>query len=141
MLYQLGDGDGAVQFEVAPLNVHQVDQTQGFDFAEKAVLGRRPKLEGVGQAAEDLNLQGKLFPKRLGGLPEFKVLQDARQAGKSNHLIRGDGTPMGWFVILSIRQGSTYLDKDGVGQVIDFEIQMKRADPPAGAAASTRDGL
>ena len=141
MLYQLGDGDGAVQFEVAPVNVHQVDQTRGFDFAEKAVLGRRPRLEGVGQAAEELAFQGKLFPKRIGGLDEFQALHKLRSAGKSVHLMRGDGTPLGWFVIRSIREGSTFLAKDGIGQVIDFDLQLARADPPAGSSVSTKDPL
>ena len=127
MLYMLG----SVEFEVAPLNVDQVDRSTGADFAEKAILGRRPAFEFMGQAAEDLQLRGKLFPQQLGGLDEWDELQQLRAGGGAQHLMRGDGRAMGWFLIVGLRETNRYLDAQGVAKVVEFEISLRQGDKPA----------
>jgi len=128
MLYALG----SVVFEVAPLNVDQVERSTGADFAEKPILGRRPAFEFMGQAAEDLTLQGKLFPEKLGGLDEMDQLQQLRAQGAAQHLLRGDGRAMGWFLIVGLRETGRFLGANGVPQLIEFEISLKQGDRPAG---------
>lgn len=125
MLFRLG----AVTFEVAPLNTHEVSRTASADFAEKAVLGRRPTLEFVGAGPEQLTLSGKVFPARFGGLENLASLDEARLAGLALPLVRGDGTPLGWFVIKELGSTDQALDRRGVGQVIDYQLQLARADP------------
>jgi phage protein U len=46
--------------------------------------------------------------------------------------MRGDGTALGWFVIEKISERASYLDRNGVGQVIELDITVKRSDPPRG---------
>jgi len=127
MLYVLG----SVVFEVAPLNVDQVERSTGADFAEKPLLGRAPGFEFMGAAAEELTFQGKLFPQALGGLDEWDQLQQIRAGGAAQHLTRGDGRAEGWFLIFTLRETSRYLDAQGIGQVIEFEISLRRGDRPA----------
>jgi phage protein U len=128
MLYALG----SVVFEVAPLNVDQVGRSGAADFAEKPLLGRRPSLEFMGAGAEELTLQGRLFPEKLGGLDEFEELRQLMRSGAAQHLIRGDGEVLGWRVITALQEVSRFLDAQGVGRVVEFEISTREADPPAG---------
>jgi phage protein U len=126
MLMQLG----GLQFMVAPFNAHELDQKTGADFAEHPVLGRPPAPEFVGEATEEIDIHGKLYPQRLGGLSELATLQAMSRSGESYFFMRGDGVPMGWFNIHSMHVKSTYLDAAGVGRVIDFNAKLKRADAP-----------
>ncbi|MDP2214782.1 phage tail protein [Phenylobacterium sp.] len=130
MLYALG----SIVFEVAPMNVDQIGRTAGADFAEKPVFGRRPGFEFVGAAAEEITFQGKLFPAALGGLDEWDDLQAIRATGDAQHLLRGDGTIIGWYQIVALQDTGTALDAAGVPRVIEFEIRLREADRPAADA-------
>jgi phage protein U len=126
MLAQLG----SVTFEIWPVNIHEHSHEGEAAFAEKAVMGRRPPLEFVGEGPDSRTLKGKLFPKKLGG--SLDALHTMRLAGVSQPLMFGDGTPQGWYVIEKVSETSTYLAADGTGQVIEFEVSLKKDDPADG---------
>lgn len=125
---------GPITFEIAPLNAHAVTRTHSAEFAEKPVAGIRPPLEWTGEGGETINLTGRVFPRKTGGLGELERLDEARIAGKPLYLMRGDGRPMGWFVIESVTERATYLDARGVGQVIDFDLTLRRSERPEDGA-------
>lgn len=138
MLAQLG----ATTFEIAPFNMHATSHETGSDFAEKSVMGRRPPIEFVGEAPESWTVQGRLYPAKFGGLSNLETLQRQRKSGSALPFVRGDGVVQGWVVIEKIAERSSYLDGDGVGQVIEIDIALKRSDPPgAGAIYSIISGL
>ncbi len=122
---------GGVVIEVVGFNVTESDASFEASFAEKAVVGRRPVLEAVGEGPETLSLSGRLFPRKFGGLTEVEALQAQRQAQQAVHVLRGDGVPLGFFVITAMTAKHTKLDQQGVGQIVDFDIKLKRSDPPA----------
>lgn len=129
MLAQLGP----LQFQVHPFNMNENDHEAGASFASHEVLGRMPPLEFVGEAPETWSVRGKLFPHKLGGLDEMAALHAMRRSGSAHFFMRGDGVPLGWVVIETAREKSSYLDSSGVGRVIEFEISLKRADRPSAA--------
>ena len=63
-LYQLG----AIQFQVAPVNISEVSRETGSDFAAKDVMGAPRAREFVGEADERLTFAGTMFPQKFGGL-------------------------------------------------------------------------
>lgn len=126
MLYALG----SIVFEVSPLNVDEIERTSGADFAEKPILGRRPGYEFMGESAQELTFRGKLFPEALGGEAEWKELLQVKSTGGAQHLMRGDGEALGWFLIFSLRETGRNLNAQGVARVIEFEIQLREGDPP-----------
>lgn len=135
MLYAL---DGIV-FELAPLNVEAFDRSTGHEYAEHPVLGARPPLEPVGEAAEELTFRGQthslLFPE---GLDALESLRDASRDGRVRHLQRGDGENLDWWRIATFRESGANLDSQGVARVSSFEITLRRDYPPAG---STYEGV
>ena len=46
-------------------------------------------------------------------------------------VVRGDGEVLGWFVITEITERQEYLAADGVGQLIEMDLTMERADAPS----------
>lgn len=124
MLFALG----AVTFEVWPLNTDSIDRQAETSFAEKPVLGRRPLVEYVGEGAETIRMSGRIFPAKFGGETDLFLLDEQRKAGKALPLMRGDGRPYGWYVIESLSERSRYLDRRGVGKVIEFDIALRRAE-------------
>lgn len=127
MLYALGP----VTFEVAPVNVTEVGRTTEASYVEKPVVGRRPPLEFTGDGPETMTLAVKLFPSKFGGLSSLSSFDTMRQSGTPFVLARGDGANLGWFVVASAREKSSYLDGRGVGRVIEVDLTLKRADAPS----------
>lgn len=125
MLAQLG----GTTFEVAPMNFHELSRDAAADFAEKAVMGRRPPLEFVGEGPETRTITCRLFPAKFGGLSSLEGLHKQRASGKPQPFMRGDGANMGWFVIERIAERDTYIGPQGVGQVVEVDISLKRSDP------------
>ncbi len=126
MLYLLG----SLMIQIAPFNVHEVQQTGETEYAVKAVVGREPPLEFVGEGSNEIGLSGRLFPRELGGLNELELLTQMRASGRPQYLMRGDGRPMGWFAILSVSAQSSYLDAKGIGKQIEVSISLRRAQTP-----------
>ncbi len=124
---------GALKFEVWPFNPTATSSESGGEYVEKPIMGRRPPLEFVGEAAENFTISVKLFPAKLGGLGSLEQLHTIRRSGMPQYLMRGDGVPLGWFVVTSVGALSSYLDAKGVGQVIDVDISLRRADAPQDA--------
>lgn len=121
---------GSVVMDVWPFNPTETGRDSGGDYVEKAVMGRRPPLEFVGEASETFSVRARLFPEKLGGLNSLAQLSAMRKSGSPQYFMRGDGVPFGWVVVESVNESSTYLDAKGVGRVIDVDIQLKRADAP-----------
>jgi phage protein U len=135
-LYQLG----AIQFQVAPVNVSEVSRETGSDFAAKDVMGAPRPREFVGEADERLTFAGTMFPQKFGGLSGIEALQSIARAGQPQMLMRGDGAVFGWYVIEKVTDKHSYLDVAGVGRMIEFEIELVKS-PNAASAASMMSTL
>jgi uncharacterized protein len=121
---------GPVAFEVWPFNATGYTHTHETPYAEKPVVGARPPLEWVGSGPETWTIQAKLFPAKFGGIGDLQKLYQARESGKPQYLMRGDGKAMGWVAIERVTETSTYLDARGVGQIIEVDIDVKRSEKP-----------
>lgn len=124
---------GPVRLDVAPFNAVSHEQSRETAFVAKPVLGGREPLEYVGEGPATVSVAGKLFPEKFGGLTSLEILNLARASGVPQWLMRGDGGMMGWVVIDRVTERSTYLDRKGVGKMIDVDIGMRRVGIPLAA--------
>lgn len=122
---------GPISFEVAPLSLMDHGHAHEAVFAEKAVIGAAPALEWTGEGQETWTIRARLFPERFGGIDALAALYAARRSGLPQYLMRGDGRMMGWVVIDRVNERSSYLDRSGVGKVIEIDIAVRRAQTPA----------
>ena len=126
---------GPLQFDVAPMNVHEVKHDAATEFAKKEVVGRRKIYEAVGEGDEKLVLKGKLFPFKIGGLGALQLLHNLRQSACAQYVVRGDGVAFGWYVLTKIDTTSNHLSVDGIGQEVEVQTTLERTDSPGAAAA------
>lgn len=126
MLFSLGP----LAFEVAPLNMTEFNFSGDASFASKDVIGRSPVLEFMGEGQATMDIVAVLFPEKLGGLEMVDDLYDMRVSGDPHFLMRGDGVPLGWFVITSVYERATYLDAKGVPRKLELDISLSRTDGP-----------
>ena len=133
---------GPIRFEVYPFNTNAYDHSHETTFVEKPVVGARPPLEWVGEGPETWTIKAKLYPHKFGGLGDLSRLYQARASGRPMYLMRGDGGQMGWVVIDKVTERSSYLDRQGVGKVIEVDISVKRSSgPSAGSYFSIFSGI
>ena len=138
VLYMLG----GVLFEVLPTNLHGFDGTAGHHWAEKPLVGAAPNFEAMGEEPDIVHLAGRILPEKFGrgGLD---ILRAMARAPIPNLLMRGDGEVLGWYVIHNFRERHTLLGRQGMGRVIEFEIDLRStpSGPGADALLSVLQGL
>lgn len=130
MLYMLGP----LRIEVWPFNMDRVIEVGSADYAIKPVAGAEQPLEFVGEGANEISLDGMIWPsERSGGqaLNSLEMLSQMRASGRPHYLMRGDGKPLGWYAILTVATRSSHLDRDGVGKRINVAIDLRRAPRPS----------
>lgn len=128
MLYQIG----ALKIDVTPFNAHGVTISRQTDYVAKPVLAAEPPLEYVGEGANTMRLTGTLWPERIGGMGRLRRLHAMRESGSPQFVMRGDGTPLGWWAILDVKEDHRHLGPNGVGNRVDVSINMRRAGRPSG---------
>ncbi len=127
MLFQIGP----VRVTVAPFNAHETARNTETNYVEKPVLGTTPPVEFVGEGGEKITIRGRLFPRRLGGMSDMIRLHAARKTGQPQYIMRGDGQQFFWGVIESISERSSFLDSGGVGQMIEFDMSIRKCSAPS----------
>ena len=125
---------GGIVFEVAPINLHEIETIVGGDFAAKDVVGAARPREFMGEADTTITLSGKMFPQKFGGLSGFTALQFMAQAGIPQMVVQGSGAVWGFYIIDKVTRKDTYLDAGGVGRMIEFEVNLIRS--PVGPTIS-----
>ena len=118
---------GGIIFEVAPINLHEIETTVGADYAEKDVVGAAKPREYMGEADTTITLSGKMFPQKFGGLGGFAALQLMAQLGVPQMVVQGSGAVWGFYLIDKVTRTDTYLDAGGVGRIVEFEINLIRS--------------
>jgi len=122
---------GTMEFKVHPLNVHELDHTTETDWAHKEIVGAALYREWVGENDEKLHFRGLIFPYRIGGFGMVTILDSMRRNGMAHLMVRGDGVPLGWFVIERLHRAHTFLSSEGVGRQVAFEAEFARVPVPA----------
>lgn len=121
----------SLQFQVWPLNFHEMDHETSSDWAHKEIAGAPIYREWVGENDELRHLRGKLFPYRIGGMYEIDHFEALRRGGIAQMMVRGDGQVLGWYVCEKLVRSHTFPSTEGIGRQIAFEAIMARVPVPA----------
>lgn len=131
------------------LNPQDVVEEFGGDFAVKPLVGAPQSREFVGPADTRLTLSGKIFPFRFGaaggssGQAEIAALKGYAASGQPQPVTRGDGLPMGFYVIEKGQLKHARLSVYGIGREQDFTLQLVQvpSGPSPTQAISLYTGL
>lgn len=129
MLFMLG----GVRVSHSGFNVDKMGRENKASFAEYKVVGAEPKYEFMGDEQRKITLSGTIYPLAIGGYPALSALEAMRQSGVPTMLVRGDGGFSAWVIIESVKESHAHLTYQGVGQEVEHEITLLRADPPMAA--------
>lgn len=128
---------GPALFEIAPMSLQKLKIGRKVDFASHSVMGAEPILEDMGPDNSTVSIEGCLKPEHFGGLRELEALKAARDTRTPLPLIRGDFTPLGFFVIEEVEEKHEMINAYGIGREIEIEVKLRSvAFPGSGLAAS-----
>src|SRR5262245_38603743 len=122
-----------LQFEVYPLNFHELEHHTATDWARKEIAGAAIYREWVGENDEELFLRGRVFPYRLGGMAELDIMEACRRKGLAGYMVRGNGDVLGWFVLEKLSRVHQFISVQGIGKQINFEAVFERVPTPDGS--------
>ena len=123
------------------LNPQDVVEEFGGDFAVKPIVGAQQPREFVGPSDTRLVLSGTIFPFRYAaaggssGQTEIAQLKAYAAAGEPLPVTRGDGFPMGYYIVEKVQLKHSKLAKTGLGRQQEFVLQL--AQTPTGPSQAT----
>lgn len=126
---------GGVRCQLHPFNVNKLSEELEMPFARHEVLGGRTAHEKTGLHEEKLQLQGKIFPRRIGGKAEYDMLKGLLADGSAVLVTQGQ-TSRGWYVITRLSGQHEHLHADGVGQKMEIRIELELSQQPSSASAA-----
>lgn len=105
-------------------------------FAKHELVGAGNAYEDMGDEDSTIELTGRLHPYLfVGALTGLEAVRMARSQKIPLPLMRGDFTPLGWFIITGISRTHNDIDaNDGVGTEVEYSVSLLRVDAPSGSA-------
>ena len=91
-------------------------------------FGARAASQYLGPGDDQVTLSGKLIPELAGSYSSIEKLVEMADTGEAYPLADGIGNIMGSYTIETIDEQHGTLIDNGRARVIDFNIDLKRAD-------------
>lgn len=90
-----------------------------------ARAGRAPALQYLGPDAEEVSLEGVIFPHFKGGLRQVELMRAAAGLGQPFMLVDGLGWVWDRWVITSVTEKKSVFLADGAPRQIDFSMSLR----------------
>jgi len=126
MLYAIGP----LECDTFPFEVGSVERETTADFAKHALVSAPEDYEFAGRGTSSLTVSGQLLPFHIGGLSELETAHALCEGGQPQWVFRGDGRPLGWYVITKVKEKHKHISPTGIGFVIEHELNLERVDDP-----------
>ena len=116
---------GHYVFALETAAYQQLRHTQAWRWAAQMRVGLRPAQQYVGPGAEQITLNGVIYPHFKGGLSQVNTMRKEAAKGQPLVLVAGTGDVWGQWVISQIEETWTHLHRQGLPQKITFRLQLK----------------
>lgn len=87
--------------------------------------GRAPAMQFMGPDADEISLEGVIYPHFRGGLRQVELMRAAARLGQPLMLVDGLGWVWERWVITSITEKKSVFLADGAPRQIDFAMSLK----------------
>lgn len=115
---------GDFPFMVGTAAHQSIKRTNNYRWAQQDRLLREPSQQFVGKGDERIELEGYLLPHYTGGSAAMDTLRGLAAAGGPLDLIDHFGAVLGRFVVSSIQETGTELDRAGQARRIEFSVSL-----------------
>lgn len=116
---------GAFRFGVNRANYQTFTRAAAWRWEEQPRLGRAPALQFLGPGADEITLEGVIYPHFKGGLRQIELMRLVAGAGQPLILVDGMGWVWERWVITAIEERKSLFLADGAPRKIEFTTTLK----------------
>lgn len=116
---------GAFRFGISRANYQTFTRSASWRWEEQPRLGRRPALQYLGPGAEEITLEGVIYPHFKGGLRQVELMRLQASAGQPLILVDGMGWVWDRWVITGVEERKSLFMADGAPRKIEFTTTLK----------------
>ena len=117
---------GSYRFALETSAYQQLQRTISYRWQAQDRINNDPAMQFVGPGAEQINLEGVIYPDFRGGLGQIEDMKDSADNGEPLLLVDGLGQIWGRWVILQIEETREVFLKNGVPRKISFRLSISR---------------
>jgi len=117
---------GSYRFALETSAYQQLQRTISYRWQAQDRINNDPAMQFVGPGAEQINLEGIIYPDFRGGLGQIEGMKDSADNGEPLLLVDGLGQIWGRWVILQIEETREVFLKNGVPRKISFRLSISR---------------
>lgn len=116
---------GAFRFGMNNVDYQTFSRTATFRWAKQDRLGRAPALQYLGPDAEEITLEGVIYPHFKGGLRQMEQMRLLAATGVPMMLVDGLGFVWKRWCIVEVTERRSFLMRDGTPRKIEFSVRLQ----------------
>lgn len=115
---------GAFRFGVNRASYQSFTRSASWRWEQQDRLGRAPALQYLGPGADEISLEGVIYPHFKGGLRQIELMRQVANLGKPQILVDGLGWVWERWVITAVEERKSLFLADGAPRKIEFTIGL-----------------
>lgn len=127
---------GSFQFGLSTAAHQELTRSTAYTWAAQARFGQDDALQDTGPGADNMTLQGVVYPEFRGGTGQLDSLRDLAGQRKPLRLVDGLGRMRGEWVIEKVDERASIFAQRGVARRQEFTVNLRRAPEAAGVLGS-----
>ena len=116
---------GGFRFCVARASYQVFTRRAAWRWEQVDRIGRAPALQYLGPGADEVTLEGVIYPHFKGGLRQVETMRAIAGLGQPMILVDGLGWVWQKWAILSIEERKSVFLADGAPRKIEFSMELK----------------
>lgn len=120
---------GAFRFGISQSGYQSLTRTAAYRWEKQDRLGRSPAMQFMGPDAQEITLEGVIYPHFKGGLRQMELMRLIAGTGLPQMLVDGLGFVFEQWCILSIEERKSVFMADGSPRKIEFSITLQSYGP------------
>jgi phage protein U len=116
---------GTFRFGVNRASYQMFTRDAAYRWAKQDRLGRDPALQYLGPDAEEITLEGVIYPHFKGGLRQMELMRAVARQGVPMMLVDGLGFVWQRWVITRVSETKSLFLADGAPRRIEFNVTLR----------------
>lgn len=117
---------GFYHFSLETSAYQQLQRSISYRWQAQDRINNDPAMQFIGPGAEQINLEGVIYPHFKGGLGQIEGMKASADIGTPLLMVDGTGRVWGRWVILQIEETREIFLKNGVPRKISFRLSITR---------------
>lgn len=124
---------GGLRFGVNRAAYQSFSRSVGWRWEQVNRIGRQPAQQFLGPGADEITLEGVIYPHFKGGLRQIELMRALAASGQPMILVDGLGWVWERWVITDVEETKTLFLADGAPRRIEFTVTLRAYGRDMGA--------